>query len=122
MRSYADLLVWQKAMDLVTAVYRLTDSFPSNDYMLMRELRKSAISIPSNIAEGHSLSQTLAYLRHLAIARGSLAELETQLEIARRLAYINSEWGGAKPACAEVGRMLTGLRRSLRARTHERDH
>ena len=78
MQGHADLQVWQKAMDLVIAVYRLTDSFPKREvYGLASQMQRAAVSIPSNIAEGHGLKQTQAYLRHLAIANGSLAELET---------------------------------------------
>jgi four helix bundle protein len=88
MESYRELVVWQKGMDLVVAVYRLTATFPKSEtFGLASQLQRAAVSIPSNIAEGNALKQTKAYLRYLAIASGSLAEVETQLDIAERLGY-----------------------------------
>ena len=117
MQSYRDLLVWQKAMDLVVAIYRVTATFPKTEtYALANQMQRSAVSIPSNIAEGYGLKQTQAYLRHLALASGSLCELETQLEISDRLSYLR---GGGKDVILqanEVGKMLSGLRQSLRKR------
>jgi four helix bundle protein len=116
MQGHKDLVVWQKAMDLVAAIYQLTQAFPKEElYGLMNEMRRAAVSIPSNIAEGHALKQTQAYSRHLAIASGSLAELQTQVEIAGRLGYLNRESGEILKLADEIGRMLTGLRKSLRA-------
>jgi len=116
MRGHEDLKVWQKGVDLVVSVYRLTGSFPKSElYGLTSQMRRAAVSVPSNIAEGHALKQTQAYLRHLAIASGSLAEVETQLEIARRLGYLSPESGEVFEKAKEVGRMLVGLRRVLGA-------
>ena len=120
MQGHEDLQVWQKAMDLVIAVYRLTDSFPKREvYGLASQMQRAAVSIPSNIAEGHGLKQTQAYLRHLAIANGSLAELETQIEIAHRLGYLGADSKPIVEKAHEVGRMLAGLRKSLQARQAE---
>jgi four helix bundle protein len=118
MEGCKDLVVWQKAMDLVVAIYRLTQSFPRTEsYGMASQIQRAAVSVPSNIAEGHGLKQTHAYLRHLAIASGSLAELETQIEISDRLGYISAQEKTSVAALAnEVGRMLTGLRRSLRSK------
>ena len=117
MQGHQDLKVWQKAMGLVTPVYKLTTSFPKNEtYGLASQMQRAAVSVPSNIAEGHGLKQTQAYLRHLAIANGSLAELETQLEIAARLGYSSTEVKVLIEMASEVGRMLAGLRRSLQPR------
>lgn len=114
MREHKDLIVWQKAMDLVVAVYKLTGAFPKSEvYGLASQMQRAAVSIPSNIAEGQGLKQTQAYLRHLAIANGSLTELETQLEIARRLGYLVVANNSIIEQAGEVGRMLAGLRRSL---------
>jgi four helix bundle protein len=114
MQGHRDLIVWQKAMDLVVAVYKLSESFPKTEtYGLASQIQRAAVSIPSNIAEGHGLKQTQAYARHLAIASGSLAELETQLEIADRLGYLSPERRQVIDQASEVGRMLWGLRRSL---------
>jgi four helix bundle protein len=82
-RSYQDLDVWQRSMDLVVSCYRLADRFPRSEaFGLSLELRRSAVSIPSNIAEGHGRKGTGEYLHHLSIAHNSLMELETQLELA----------------------------------------
>lgn len=116
MRGHRDLVVWNKAMDLVITIYRLTKEFPKSEtYGLSKQRQRAAVSIPSNIAEGHALKQTQAYIRHLAIAGGSLAELETQLEIASRPGYLRSEGKAVVDQAGEVGRMLAGLRRSLEA-------
>jgi four helix bundle protein len=117
MRGYRELTVWHKSMDLVTAVYRVTEHFPRSEaFGLAGQLQRAAISIPSNIAEGHGLKQTRGYTRHLAIASGSLAELETQLEIGARLGYLSESATDLLEQANEVGRMLSGLRRSLRAK------
>ncbi len=113
--SYRDLIVWQRAMDLVVTAYRLTKRFPVEErYALVQQVRRSAVSVPSNIAEGHGRNHLGDYLRHLSIARGSLMELETQLLIAGRMAYIGRVDGdGILEKSAEVGRMLSGLIRTL---------
>jgi four helix bundle protein len=118
MHGCKDLIVWQKAMDLVVETYRLTTTFPKSEvYGLASQMRRAAVSVPSNIAEGHALKQTQAYERHLAIACGSLSELETQLEIATRLGYLPSENRPIIEKAHEVGRMLAGLRKSLLGRS-----
>src|SRR3989338_3615584 len=90
--SYRDLVVWQKAMDLVIAVYRLTEIFPVNEqYGLTAQIKRAAISIPSNIAEGRRRGTRKDYRQFLIIAYGSGAELETQSEIAKRLRFINDD-------------------------------
>jgi four helix bundle protein len=112
MESYRELIVWQKGMDLVVAVYRLTATFPKSEtFGLASQIQRAAVSIPSNIAEGNALKQTKAYLRHLAIASGSLAEVETQLEIAERLGYATGN--DLRLQANEIGRMLTVLRQRL---------
>ncbi|WP_052464533.1 four helix bundle protein [Geoalkalibacter subterraneus] len=90
-QSYKDLIVWQKAMDLVAMIYQVTRAFPKEElYGLTNQLRRAAVSIPSNIAEGHARSSTQEFHRFLSIARGSLAEVETQLLIAQRLGYLSA--------------------------------
>jgi len=91
-RSYHDLLVWQKALDLVDVIYQATRMFPKEEiYGLTNQIRRAAVSVPSNIAEGYA-RQSKAELRNfLSIARGSLAEVETQLIIANRQGYLNSD-------------------------------
>jgi four helix bundle protein len=91
-RTYRDLIVWQKSMKLVTDIYKATKSFPSDElYTLTSQLRRCAISIPSNIAEGYGRNSTLDYKRFLQIATGSLFELQTQIEIAVNLNYLAGE-------------------------------
>jgi len=122
MQGHKDLVVWQKAMDLVTAIYHLSRAFPKEEvYGLTSQIQRAAVSIPSNIAEGHALKQTQAYLRHLAIASGSLAELQTQIEIAGRLGYLKPGSGEVSKLADEIGRMLAGLRKSLRAEARIQD-
>src|SRR5258708_18176840 len=90
-QSFRDLIAWQKAMDLVDMVYDLTEGFPSREHFgLAYQLRKSAVSIPSNIAEG-SRRKTPGYVHHLVIALGSHAELDTQCELATRRRFIAGE-------------------------------
>ncbi|HEX8174488.1 MAG TPA: four helix bundle protein [Pyrinomonadaceae bacterium] len=90
--SFRDLRVWQVSMDLVERVYQLTQTFPSQEiYGLTIQMRRAAVSIPSNIAEGHTREHTKEYLHHLSMAQASLAELQTQIEIAARLGYLSSE-------------------------------
>ncbi|MGQ0635236.1 MAG: four helix bundle protein [Planctomycetaceae bacterium] len=116
--SYRDLIVWQKSMALVLDCYAATRSFPDSErFGLSSQLQRAAVSIPANIAEGRSRGHLREFLRQLGIACGSLAELETHIEIGRRLSYIDGTRGGAlADRTAEVGRMLTRLRTSLRRR------
>ena len=117
MESYRDLIVWQKAMSLVVKIYQTTKTFPKSEtYALSNQMQRAAVSIPSNIAEGQVLKQTKAYLRHLAIASGSLAELETQIEIANSLGYLQPEDKHLLPLANEIGRMLSKLRQSLESK------
>ena len=91
-RNYRDLRVWQNGMDLVEGIYRMTANFPRHViYGLSSQMRRAAISIPSNIAEGHVKSGGREYQRHISIALGSLAELQTQIEIAGRMDYLTHE-------------------------------
>ena len=115
--SYRDLLVWQKAMDLTAGVYRLCRRLPkAEQFVLGNQLRRSAISVASNIAEGHQRRRLGEYLHHLSIARGSLAELETQIRIALAVDYFpEQEIRPLMEDADEVGRMLGGLTRKLAA-------
>ena len=117
-RSYRDLLVWQRSMDLVDAVYDATESFPRHEiYALTAQLRRAAVSIPSNIAEGHGRGRPREYLHHVSIANGSLMEVETQAAIACRRSYLTAETEAAILVhSSEVGRMVAGLARALKRR------
>jgi four helix bundle protein len=114
-RSYRDLVVWKKAMALVVNIYRCTQAFPKIEtYGLTSQLRRAAVSIPSNIAEGQARLSTGEFKQFLGNARGSLMEVETQVFIARDLGYLelNQSESLLKDA-AEVGRILNGLLASL---------
>ena len=117
-RGYQDLEVWQRAMDLVVEAYGLTKQFPTQErYGLTAQLQRSAVSIPSNIAEGRGRRGLGGFLYHLSVANGSLMELETQIQIAVRLGYLRDVEGqGILRRCGEVGRLLAGLSRALRRR------
>jgi len=115
--SYRDLLVWQQAMDLVQALYRATRGFPSEErYGLVSQLRRPAVSVASNIAEGHARSIG-DYIRHLLISSGSLTEIETQVILSQRLGFLpTDDMDSLLKSCDEIGRMLGALRKSLNAR------
>lgn len=117
-QSYRDLRVWQKGMDLVALVYRITRKYPpSETYGLTAQTRRAAVSVPANIAEGHGRRHLGDYLHHISVANGSLKELETHLFIGVRLGYVKqTEIEFALSLCEEVGRMLTMLRQRLAAR------
>jgi four helix bundle protein len=116
--SYHDLEIWQRAMVLVTNCYRIAEELPRSEaFGLALQLRRSAISIPSNIAEGHGRSATGEYLHHLSIAHGSLMELETQIDIAGRLEFVKAtKVAELLRETGELGRMIHGLMRNLKAR------
>jgi four helix bundle protein len=115
-RSYRDLLVWQRAMDLVVESYQVGKLFPKSEtYGLTGQLQRAAVSIAANIAEGHGREHLGDYLHHLSIATGSVMEVETHLLIAQRLSYVGD--ADVKPALemsAEVSRMLSGLTKRLK--------
>lgn len=115
-KSYRDLLVWQKAMDLVVESYKIASLLPKNEtYGLASQIQRAAVSIPANIAEGHGRQHMGDYLHHLSIANGSLMELETHLLLLNRLSYLTVDrTETALALAAEVGKMLAGLDKSLR--------
>jgi four helix bundle protein len=114
--SYRDLVVWARAMDIVEVCYKLSKQIPQSEiYGLISQIRRAAVSIPANIAEGHGRKTLGEYIQHLSIANGSLKELETHLMIAGRLDYVNEDdIFPALEACSEIGRMLAGLIQKLR--------
>ena len=113
-KSYRDLHAWQKAMDLADLVYELTERFPTREqFGLAQQMRKSAVSIPSNIAEGHR-RRTPGFMHHLQIALGSHAELETQSMLSfRRRFIVEPDRATLETLASEVGRLTHGLLRSL---------
>lgn len=117
--SFRDLRVWQKAMDLVPEAYRLTAKLPKSEtFSLGDQIRRAAVSVPANIAEGHGRQHTKEFLQHLAIARGSLAELHTLLLVAQRLNYLGSvDLEAGETAIQTVRMLLFGLIVRLQSKT-----
>jgi len=115
--TYQDLKVWQPAMDMVAHVYRCTATFPKQEmYGLTSQMRRSAVSVPSNIAEGKRRFSRKELVQHLFRARGSLLELETQILIGRRLGYLDDTEGKRLTSLtSEVGRLLNGLVNSFQS-------
>jgi four helix bundle protein len=120
--GYTDLLVWQRGMDLVEDIYAFTKSLPTDErYAMCSQLQRAAVSIPSNLAEGHSRRTSGSYMHHVSIALGSQAELETLLELCSRLNLGVAEQRLRCLECTtETGRMLYGLHRSLERARRQR--
>ena len=114
-KNYTDLIAWQKAMDLVEMVYKMTYQFPTDEkFGLISQIRRAAVSVPSNIAEGQGRWSDAEFHRFLAIAHGSLREIETQAMIAKRLSYIAPpQLDSFLNLSTEVGRLINGLANSL---------
>ena len=121
--SYKDLIVWQRAIELVVAVYDLSDKFPKEEvFGLTSQMRRAAVSIPSNIAEGRFRGTRKDFLNFIRIAYGSGAELETQVEIARRLSKIaNLDYTKVNELLTEVMKMLNTMLRNLGPKASEAD-
>jgi four helix bundle protein len=115
-QSFRDLLVWQRAIQLSVAVYRLTHDFPREEiYGMTSQMRRSAVSVPSNIAEGHGRLSSGEYRQFLGIARGSNFELQTQIEIARALGFGSSKLlDEAESLSHEVGKMVYGILEAIK--------
>ena len=118
MKSFRELRVWQAAMNLVEKVYRVARTFPKQEiYGLASQIQRAAVSIPSNIAEGHTREHLKEYLHHLSIAQSSLAELETQFEISMRLKYLlPDQLREVLSDTNSIGKQLYALRNSLTKR------
>jgi len=114
-QHYRELIVWQKALRLAKMCYQVAKAFPKEELFGMTiQIRKSAASIPANIAEGHGRAHTKEYLNHLSIARGSLAELETHLILSREVELLKeSDCQACLSLTEEISRMLSALRKSL---------
>lgn len=115
-QSYRDLIVWQKSMDLSEHTYQNTGHYPAEEkYGMVSQMRRAAVSVPSNIAEGQSRRTTGEFLNALSVARGSLSELETLLILSERLKYISTDTSlKLLRECTEVGKMIMGLMKSMR--------
>jgi four helix bundle protein len=118
MATYRELDAWRHGVDLVVHCYRVTASFPASErYGLVSQMRRAALSIPVNVAEGHCRGTTRAFLNHVSIALGSQGELETCIEVGARLGFLSEpDRNALAAACSRVGRILSGLRDGLVAR------
>jgi four helix bundle protein len=116
--KYKDLIVWQRSKALASEVYRITENFPKSElYGLTSQVRRAAVSVPSNMAEGQGRLTRGEFQQFLGHARGSLLELETQLSIAVDLRFLEArEFAAVEPRIAEINRLLNGLLESLRSR------
>ncbi|HMF58262.1 MAG TPA: four helix bundle protein [Pyrinomonadaceae bacterium] len=114
-KSHRDLVAWQKAMDLVAHVYEINKNFPKDElYGLTNQMRRAAVSIPANIAEGQGRRSKKEFQQFLGNARGSLLELDTHLELSRRFGYIElRQYSEVQTQIREVGRLINGLLRAL---------
>lgn len=115
-KTYKDLLVWQKSVELAVMTYKITADFPKNQqYSLVSQMERAAVSISSNIAEGAGRKGTKEFIQYISIAKGSLYELETQLIIASKVSFISEQiLNSITVKIEEVGRMLNGLTNSLK--------
>jgi four helix bundle protein len=115
-RTHRDLIAWQEAMNLVEVIYQHTADFPKNEtFGLAIQMRRAAVSVPSNIAEGSARNSTREYYQYLGVATGSLAELETQMELVVRLRYLSPSSESIKQV-RRVGRLVNALRNSFEQR------
>jgi len=114
-RNYRDLQVWQRSRALAVEVYRITESFPPHErYSLADQMRRAAVSIPSNIAEGHIRQSPRVFAQHIDIALGSVAELSTQIDIALAVGYLSEETSQTLQSnLEEIAKMLFGLRTAV---------
>lgn len=116
MAHFKELIVWQKSIDLVTKIYKVTEKFPSSEiYGLTSQLRRASVSIPSNIAEGNTRRSKADYVQFLRIARGSCSEIETQIIISKNLGFIDEiNFNELSSNIIEISKMLNGLINSLK--------
>ena len=114
-RPHKKLIVWQKAIELVTEIYKMTDGFPrKEEFGLTAQMRRAAVSVPSNIAEGLTRKTNKDKLHFMNMAQASLSEIDTQVEIALQLGYMSEEtYGGLEKKLVEVQMLLSGLSRSI---------
>jgi len=122
-RHYRELIVWQRAMELARICYEGTRTFPKSEiFGLTGQIRRAAVSIAANIAEGHARIHTKEYLKHLSFARGSLAELETHLIFSRDVQLLDEDQlQGFLAHCDEISRMLAAMRLSLERRVAQHE-
>lgn len=117
-KSYRDLNVWRQGIELVDQIYRLTRTYPKSElYGVTSQMQRAAVSGPSNIAEGHQRDSTKEFLHHLSIALGSLAELDTLVEVSERLGYVDrARKTSLLQSIDPIGKMMRGLQKSLKTK------
>jgi four helix bundle protein len=122
-RSFRDLIVWQRSIELIEEVYRLTQGFPKQEtYGLSSQLQRAAVSVAANIAEGNGRESTKEYIHHLSFSLGSLAEVETYLVVCTKLGYATPKAvAGMESKSDEIGKMLRSLQKALRAKLRRDD-
>jgi len=122
-RGFRDLIVWQKSVDLIDEIYRLTREFPKHEqYGLSSQVQRAAVSVAANIAEGNGRDSTREYIHHLSFSLGSLAEVETYLVVSTRLGYVQQKAVAAmERKCDEIGKMLRSLQKALRSKLRRDD-
>jgi four helix bundle protein len=122
-RSFKDLIVWQKSIDLIDDIYRLTRQFPKSEtYSLSSQFQRAAVSVAANIAEGNGRESTKEYIHHLSYSLGSLAEVETYLVVSVRLGYADQlAVTPIESKANEIGRMLRSLQKALRTKLRRDD-
>jgi four helix bundle protein len=123
LQYYRQLKVWQKAMDLAEQCYQVTRAYPKEElFGLTSQIRRAAVSVPANIAEGHGRYHTKEFLNHLSMARGSLMEVETHLQLSQRVGLLDAAAVDSLLTLTdEISRMLSGLRQSLEAKLNKED-
>jgi len=116
-KPHHKLEIWQRSIDFVSRIYKVTETFPDNEkFGLISQIRRAAISIPSNIAEGAGRNSPKEFIQFLGVAQGSIAELETQLIIARNLNYIDKDYDEVMQELDGISKMIVGLIKSIRSR------
>jgi four helix bundle protein len=112
-RSFKDLIVWQRSIDMIDEIYRLTRDFPKSElYALSNQMQRAAVSVAANIAEGNGRDSTKEYIHHLAFSLGSLAEVETYLVVSVRLGYVKqAAVAKLEATCDQIGKMLRSLQK-----------
>ena len=120
-KPHHKLEIWQRSIDFVSRIYKVTETFPDNEkFGLISQIRRAAISIPSNIAEGAGRNSPKEFIQFLGVAQGSTAELETQLIIARNLNYINKDYDKIMQELDGISKMIIGLIKSIRSRKSDK--
>jgi four helix bundle protein len=117
-RSFKDLIVWQRSIQMIDEIYRLAREFPKSEtYGLSSQMQRAAVSVAANIAEGNGRDSTKEYIHHLSFSLGSLAEVETYLVVSVRLGYAKqAAVAGLESMCDQIGKMLRSLQKSLRSK------